>query len=59
MASTERSDDRPRLRRRDSLWGIGVMALLAGVVVRLVLNGTSAWLSALLGAVPAAVWIVW
>ncbi|MET9823605.1 MULTISPECIES: hypothetical protein [Streptomyces] len=60
MASAERSDDRPRLRWQDSLWGIGVIAaLVVGVGVRLVLGGVSAWPSAVLGTVPLAVWMVW
>ncbi|TDT39809.1 hypothetical protein EV562_103180 [Streptomyces sp. BK208] len=59
MSNTTRSEDRPRLRWQDSLWGIGVMALVVAVGVRLLMNGASAWPSALLGAVPAAAWIVY
>ncbi|MGW7276920.1 hypothetical protein ACWGIV_01150 [Streptomyces sp. NPDC054844] len=59
MVSGERSDGRRRLRWQDSLWGIGVIALVAGAGVRLLLGGASAWPSALLGAVPVAVLLVW
>lgn len=59
MVSGERSDDRRRLRWQDSLWGIGVIALVVGAGVRLLLGGASAWPSALLGAVPVAVFLVW
>ncbi|KAF2776639.1 transmembrane protein [Streptomyces sp. OM5714] len=59
MASEERSEDRPRLRWQDSLWGIGGTALAVGIGVQLVLHGVTAWPSALVGAVPAAAWIVW
>ncbi|MFA3876217.1 hypothetical protein ABS735_21440 [Streptomyces sp. MMCC 100] len=59
MASAERSDDRRRLRWQDSLWGIGVIALVVGVGVRLVVNGASAWPSAVVGAAPIAVGLVW
>ncbi|MEV5760169.1 hypothetical protein AB0L61_25780 [Streptomyces tendae] len=59
MANADRGDDRPRPRRRDGLWAIGVTALVVGVGVRLLMSGASAWPSALVGAVPAAAWIVW
>ncbi|CAL9411756.1 MULTISPECIES: hypothetical protein [unclassified Streptomyces] len=59
MANADRGDDRPRPRRRDRLWAIGVTALVVGVGVRLLMNGASAWPSAVVGAVPAAAWIVW
>lgn len=59
MASAERSEDRTRPRWRDSLWGIGVIALVVGAGVRLGLHGLSAWPSALVGTVPAAACIVW
>ncbi|MFE9702112.1 hypothetical protein [Streptomyces sp. NPDC005930] len=59
MSNTTRSEDRPRLRWQDSLWGIGVTALVVAVGVRLLMHGASAWPSALLGAVPAAAWMVY
>ncbi|MFJ6074231.1 hypothetical protein ACIQFU_25935 [Streptomyces sp. NPDC093065] len=59
MSRTERSDDRPRPRWRDSLWGVGVIALVVGAGVRLVLHGASAWPSAVVGSVPVAVLLVW
>ncbi|MFB6551190.1 MULTISPECIES: hypothetical protein [unclassified Streptomyces] len=57
--SEERSDGRRRLRWQDSLWGIGVIALVVGAGVRILMGGVSAWPSALLGAVPVAVFLVW
>jgi Flp pilus assembly protein TadB len=59
MASADRGDDRPRPRWQDRLWAIGAAALVVGVGVRLLMNGASAWPSAVVGAVPAAAWIVW
>ncbi len=59
MASAGRGEDRPRPRWQDRLWAIGAIALVVGVGVRLLMNGASAWPSAVVGAVPAAAWIVW
>ncbi|MGP2442322.1 hypothetical protein [Streptomyces sp. JW3] len=51
--------DRPKRRRRDGLWAIGLLALVIGVVVRLVFTGLSGWPSAVLGAVAMAFWTPW
>ncbi|MFF5104367.1 hypothetical protein [Streptomyces sp. NPDC000134] len=54
-----RHDDRPKRRWQDSLWAIGLFALVAGVIVRLAANGLSSWPSAVLGAVAMAFWVPW
>ncbi|MEU4657659.1 hypothetical protein AB0G32_27630 [Streptomyces sp. NPDC023723] len=59
MTDRAQHSDRPKRRRRDSLWAIGLFALVAGVVVRLVFTGLSGWPSAVLGAVAMAFWTPW
>jgi fatty acid desaturase len=63
MASSARYDDRhadrPKRRWQDSLWAIGLLALAAGVIVRLAANGLSSWPSALFGAVAMAFYTPW
>ncbi|MFF8092713.1 hypothetical protein [Streptomyces sp. NPDC016675] len=58
MERPERDADRPRRLRRDSLWVIGLGALAAGLVVRLLFNGAGAWPSALVGAAAMSAWVV-
>lgn len=58
MGRPERRDDRPERLRRDSLWMIGLGALAAGLVVRLLFGGTGARPSALLGAAAMSAWVV-
>ncbi|MFV0132975.1 hypothetical protein ACLGIH_06990 [Streptomyces sp. HMX87] len=54
-----RRDDRPRRTWQDSLWAIGLLALITGVGVRLVFNGLAAWPYAVVATVPVVAWIMW
>ncbi|MFG3101159.1 hypothetical protein ACGFZL_11670 [Streptomyces sp. NPDC048182] len=61
MTTVERHETRPtrpKRKWRDSLWAVGLIALIVGVAVRLVMNGMSAWPSAVVGAVGFAAWWV-
>ncbi|MFH8976624.1 hypothetical protein [Streptomyces sp. NPDC017890] len=53
-----RRDDFSERRWQDRLSVIGLIALAAGLVVRLIANGADSWPSALVGAALMSVWVV-